>query len=241
MKAKLFLFVCILMLDLVTKELKAQNITSKNHYSKWEVGLNGGYFFKPKVSIEPYGRINPNFLLLAKRNIKNGNNALRFSADVNYEKSKFIQGIGLGMPYTGSLAFLAGYEKRFVSKNRLRPFVGVQQSVRMNINQALAEEFTSYPANQEPLNYSYKNQKDYIFIFDFFTGLEYKIYQNIYASAEIALKVEHFSSNTGGYGFGWLLEDGNSTSVNNSGGYLPSKSRISLTPFTFLNLNYKFK
>ena len=87
----------------------------------------------------------------------------------------------------------------------------------------------------------YKNQKDYIFILDVFTGLEYRIYQNIYISTEVALKIEHFSSNTGGYGFGWLLEDGNSTSVNNSGGYLPSKSRIGLNPFTFLNLNYKFK
>lgn len=241
MRAKLILLVFAFTLNFARKDLLAQNISSKQAYPKWEVGVNGGYFIRNKVPFESYERINPNFLLLAKRNFVNGKNALRFSADFNYDKREFDSGLGLGMPYTSSLAVLGGFERRLTSWNKLRPFAGFQQSFRINFNQALADEFTTYPSNQKPINYSYKNQKDFIFISDIFLGLEYKLIQNLFISGEVSLKLEHFSSKAGGYSFSWLLEDGNNTGVINSAGYSPTISRIYFHPFTFLNLNYKFK
>ena len=148
MKTRFVLIVFIFFSLSSFNELTAQNNLSKEAYPKWEVGLNGGYFIKPKVSIEPYDRINPNFLVLVKRNIKNGKNAVRFSADLNYERKKFGPGDGLmGIPFSASAAVLVGYEKRFQTKSRLSPFIGMQQSFRLNLNQAIAEEYASYPSN----------------------------------------------------------------------------------------------
>ncbi len=241
MKTKLILLLNAFILLIVIADLFAQNIPSKEAYPKWEIGINGGYFLRNKVPFDAYERINPNFLLLAKRNFKNGQKALRFSADINYDKREFDAGLGLGMPYTASLAVLGGFEKRLTSSYKLRPFVGFQQSFRINYNQALVDEFTTYPSNQNPINYSYKNQKDYIFISDIFIGLEYKIFKDLYIAAEASLKFEHFSSRVGGYSFSWLLEDGNITGVINGAGYSPTITRVYFRPFTFLNLNYKFK
>lgn len=243
MKARIFLIVFIFLSLSSFSELTAQNNLSKEAYPKWEVGLNGGYFIKPRVSIEPYDEINPNFLVLAKRNIKNGKNAIRFSVDVDYKRNKYNPGSGLlGTPFTASFAGLIGYEKRFQTKSRLRPYIGLQQSVRLNFNQALAEEIVNYPVIYQPLNFESKNQRDFILISDIFSGLEYNLKGNLFISAEVAFRLENFvGKKIGGYSFYWVSEDGINSGAIVSGGGGPNRMVIQFRPFTFLNLNYKFK
>ena len=242
MKTRIFLNVFIFLSLSPSSELTAQNNLSKEAYPKWEVGLNGGYFIKPKVSIEPYGRINPNFLVLAKRNIKNGKNALRFSADVNYERIKYNPDYGkVSMPFTASFAGLIGFEKRFKAMGSLRPFMGIQQSFRFNLNQALAESTVNYPTIYKPENYESRNQKDIIFVSDVFTGLECKVYRNLFISGEVALKVESFVGGSGGFSFNWVLDGGINEGAILSAGFAPNRTLIVFRPFTFLNLTYKFK
>lgn len=242
MRAKLFLLVFVFISDFAGNQLFAQNSQLNDEYAKWEIGLNGGYFIKPKVSIEPYGRINPNFLVLAKRNIKNGKNALRFSADVNYERIKYNPDYGtVSMPFTASFAGLIGFEKRFKAIGSLRPFVGIQQSFRFNLNQALAESTVNYPTIYKPENYESRNQKDFIFVSDLFTGLECKVYRNLFISGEVALKVESFVGRAGGFSFNWVLDGGINEGAILSAGFVPNRTLIVFRPFTFLNLTYKFK
>lgn len=242
MKAKLFLLLNILASFFLFFHVKAQNSSLNQPNPKWEIGLNGGYFIKRRVSIEPYGNINPSFLILAKRNIKSGKNAIRFSADINYEKKKYDSKYGIiGMPFAASFAGLVGYEKRFDYKGRLRPFIGIEQSFRFNLNQALVETIVNYPPIYQPENYTSRNQKDYIFVTNIFSGLEFNLYRNLFISGEIAFNIEQFIGKAGGFSFNWVNDDGINEGAILSGGGGPNRTSIQIRPFTFLNLTYKFK